>query len=167
MCPDVRGCRQTTHIGLRGPRTFKGALGAHPLVPPHPHAYLLALPTWPSLGFAPFTSAPLGNQIPTPVVQGCSPRPVQERRGDSPSAVRPPSCPHSVAFCSHWRSSPTTQPHPLLHLPAALSARSERSASTHPAPSLHRGVPPASCFLIASQSTPSGNLLGSPFCPGF
>ena len=81
MCLDVRGCRQTTRTGLKGPRTFKGALRAYSLVPPHPHAYLLALPTWPNLGFAPSTPAPLGDQIPTPVVQGCSPQPVQELRG--------------------------------------------------------------------------------------
>lgn len=147
MYPDVRGCRQTTRTGLRGPRTFKEALGTHSLVPAHPHAYLLALPTWPSLGFAPLTPAPLSDQIPTPAVQGCSPQPVQEWRGGQPLCGETPELSSLISAATVDRHPPHS---PSSTAPACCPQCKKLKASLHPpSPIFAQGIP--SCLLLSHR----------------
>lgn len=105
VCPDVRGCRQTTVTGLMGPRTLKGALRTHLLG----SSLSPCLPAGSAHLAQPLLctthSCPSGWSDPKPCsARSCSPCACAGAGGggDSPSALmhRPscPSCPHSVAF---------------------------------------------------------------------
>lgn len=130
----------------------------------HPHAYLLAPYHKANLSFAPLL-LPLSAIRSQPCGAGAVlPNLCRSGGGTAPLPVRPPT----VLLIS----AATVDRHPS-HSPSSTApaccpqCKLQRPASTHPVPSLHRDSLLPLAFSQPPQSTPSGNLLGSPFHPGF